>query len=169
MRSITMVFLRFHFLLDVMRISTDTYCNDSLHLHKAHYFHWFIKYSTCLSVKSTEKRICSTMAYVVLMTYKTRLYLKCLIFFFQMMFFCMLLVFSYFVMTVIKTSYSSYTSIYEFSVYLWAFGDLIDELISCFVCIHVNWVIRFDIFLLTTVHRSSCVCIFNVLFCKFYL
>ena len=54
-----------------------------------------------------------------------------------MMFFSMLIMYSAFVLTSVHTDYykQGKGKIFEFYVYVWAFGDFIEELISCFVCI----------------------------------
>lgn len=59
------------------------------------------------------------------------------IFYFQMMFFTVLVMYSAFVLTSIHTDYykQGMGKFFEYYVYVWAFGDFIEELISCFVCI----------------------------------
>lgn len=54
-----------------------------------------------------------------------------------MMFFTVLIMYSAFVLTSIHTDYyvQGIGRIFEYYVYFWAFGDFIEELISCFVCI----------------------------------
>nr|XP_022311634.1 transient receptor potential cation channel subfamily M member 1-like [Crassostrea virginica] len=49
-----------------------------------------------------------------------------------MIFLTTLIVFSAFVMTSIQTEYSLKGRIFEYFVYIWALGDLVEELISCF-------------------------------------
>lgn len=51
------------------------------------------------------------------------------------MFFTMLFMYSAFVLTSIGTEYyvKDIARIYEYYVYFWGFGDLIEELTSCFV------------------------------------
>lgn len=53
----------------------------------------------------------------------------------QMMFFTMLVMYSAFVLTSISTKYyvQGIARIFEYYVYFWGAGDLIEELTSCFV------------------------------------
>lgn len=52
-----------------------------------------------------------------------------------MLFFSMLVMYSAFVLTSVDTEYyvQDIAKIYEYYVYFWGVGDLIEELISCFV------------------------------------
>lgn len=52
-----------------------------------------------------------------------------------MLFFSMLVMYSAFVLTSVDTEYyvQDVAKIYEYYVYFWGVGDLIEELISCFV------------------------------------
>lgn len=54
---------------------------------------------------------------------------------FQMLFFTMLVMYSAFVLTSISTKYyvQGIARIFEYYVYFWGAGDLIEELTSCFV------------------------------------
>lgn len=54
---------------------------------------------------------------------------------FQMMFFTMLFMYSAFVLTSIGDQYykRDIAKVFEYYVYFWGAGDLIEELISCFV------------------------------------
>lgn len=52
-----------------------------------------------------------------------------------MLFFSMLVMYSAFVLTSVDTEYyvQDIAKFYEYYVYFWGVGDLIEELISCFV------------------------------------
>lgn len=57
-----------------------------------------------------------------------------------MMFFSMLVMYSAFVLTSVSTKYYvlNIGRVFEYYVYFWGAGDLIEELISCFVRIFKN-------------------------------
>lgn len=59
---------------------------------------------------------------------------------FQMMFFTMLFMYSAFVLTSIGTEYyvKDIARIFEYYVYFWGVGDLIEELTSCFVSLKIS-------------------------------
>ena len=56
------------------------------------------------------------------------------------MFFTVLFMYSAFVLTSVHTNYydQGIGKIFEYYVYIWAFGDFIEELISCFVSISIS-------------------------------
>lgn len=57
-----------------------------------------------------------------------------------MLFFSMLVMYSAFVLTSVDTEYyvQDIAKIYEYYVYFWGVGDLIEELISCFVRVIIS-------------------------------
>lgn len=65
------------------------------------------------------------------------------LFVFKMMFFTVLVAYSAFVLTSIHTDYykQGVGKIFEYYVYIWAFGDFVEEAISCFVSINVSIII----------------------------
>lgn len=60
---------------------------------------------------------------------------ECIVLLIQVLFFSMLVMYSAFVLTSVDTEYyvQDIAKIYEYYVYFWGVGDLIEELISCFV------------------------------------
>lgn len=62
------------------------------------------------------------------------------LFYFQTLFFSMLVMYSAFVLTSVSTKYYELNigRVFEYYVYFWGAGDLIEELISCFVRILLN-------------------------------
>lgn len=70
---------------------------------------------------------------------------------FQGIFFVVLLMYSDFVLRSISTEYyvQSTAKILEYSVYFWAAGDLIEELISCFVSLEKKYNLYLYCFLKT--------------------
>lgn len=62
------------------------------------------------------------------------------LFYLQTLFFSMLVMYSAFVLTSVSTKYYELNigRVFEYYVYFWGAGDLIEELISCFVRILVN-------------------------------
>lgn len=60
---------------------------------------------------------------------------ECIVPLIQVLFFSMLVMYSAFVLTSVDTEYyvQDIAKIYEYYVYFWGVGDLIEELISCFV------------------------------------
>ena len=64
-----------------------------------------------------------------------RLNMFLIVIFFQTMFFAMLVIYSAFVLTSIYENFETVGEFLEIYVYAWAFGDFVEELISCFVCI----------------------------------
>lgn len=92
------------------------------------------KKSECWQVKPKYKTHCIENIYCYLLqinkkkTQKKR-------FIFQMMFFTMLFMYSAFVLTSIATEFyvKDIAKLFEYYVYFWGAGDLIEELICCFV------------------------------------
>lgn len=63
-----------------------------------------------------------------------------ILFYLQTLFFSMLAMYSAFVLTSVSTKYYELNigRVFEYYVYFWGAGDLIEELISCFVRIFLN-------------------------------
>ena len=59
------------------------------------------------------------------------------------MFFAMLVVYSAFVLTSIYENFETVGEFLEIYVYAWAFGDFVEELISCFVSMFNKFLTRF--------------------------